>query len=97
MSLVYNLSVMKRLYIPIFVMVLFLSQLGVITHDFHIHNPAENCDVCLSAHAFDSAITPSLQVFIVSPIFYRQVQSNSVSVDSNFLYIYSARAPPRFI
>ena len=88
---------MKRLYIPIFVMVLLLTQSGVITHDLHIHNSAENCDVCLSAHAFDSTLTPLILVFIRSPIFHQQAQIASVSVDNNRFYNYSARAPPRFI
>ena len=88
---------MKRLYIPIFVMVLLLTQLGVITHDSHIHNSAENCDVCLSAHAFDSTLTPSIQVSFRPPVFHQQTQSASVSVVNNRFYNYSARAPPRFI
>jgi len=88
---------MKRLYIPIFVIALLLTQLGVITHDFHIHNSAENCDVCLSAHALDNTLTPSVQVLFKSPFCHQQIQSNSVSVVNNRFYNYSARAPPRFI
>jgi len=88
---------MKRQYMPMLVAILLLTQWGVLGHDFHIHDTAEVCDYCLSAHALDHAVTSTDQTPIVSPLFQYQPDQASVNVFENGFYHYAARAPPRFI
>jgi len=88
---------MKRLYMPILVAVLLLTQWGVLGHDFHIHDTAEACDYCLSAQALDHAVTSTERVVLVPHLFQYQPDPAWVSASVNGLYHYAARAPPRFI
>ncbi len=88
---------MKRLHAPILVVVLLLTQWGVLNHDYHIYDSADNCDFCLSAHALNYAHTPVLQ-FVFEPTFFRyQPNQTWNSVSKNGIRLYAARAPPRFI
>jgi len=96
-SLAYNFPIMKYLYMPILVAILLLVQWGVLGHDFHIHDTAETCDYCVSAHALDHAVTSTEQAVSVSPILQYQPEQAWVSASINSFYHYAARAPPRFI
>lgn len=88
---------MKRLYIPVFVLVLLLTQWGSLAHDYHIHDSGEGCDYCLSAHALDYAISPSGQHFFESSFSQLQPEKVWLRTSKNGFHYYIARAPPRFI
>jgi hypothetical protein len=95
--LVYDLPLMKHLYIPILVLVLLLTQWGSLDHDYHVHDSGESCDYCLSAHALDHAVTPTLlNIFESSFIQFQSHQLSEVVSKKSFRY-YAVRAPPRFI
>jgi len=88
---------MKRQYIPIFVLLLLLTQLGSLGHDYHIHDSAETCDYCLSAQALDHSVTPELQGFLEHSIYLILTEKVLQKVTTGGFYNYTARAPPHFI
>ncbi len=88
---------MNRLHITIFAVILLFSQWGSADHVYHLHDSAEVCDYCLSAHALDHAIS-SVTQYVFTPSFQQfQPELLWMPVSSNDIHYYSVRAPPRFI
>lgn len=88
---------MKRLYLPILLLVLLLTQLGSLAHESHIHDSAENCDYCLSAKVLDHAVTPAIQGVIPSSSFQSLAEPAWMGRSEKGFHYYTARAPPHFI
>ena len=88
---------MKILYIPAFVLVLLLTQWGSLAHDYHIHDASEGCEYCLSAHAFDHAVSPAEQTFFEPSFSQFQPVNLCLGAFTTSFHYYAARAPPRFI
>ncbi|MCW9047769.1 MAG: hypothetical protein OQK46_06785 [Gammaproteobacteria bacterium] len=88
---------MKRLYLSFFLVVFLLTQWGSLGHDYHIHDPGESCDYCLSAHALDHAVMPAIENLFGHSFLHFHTESVFVSAINTGFQHYSARAPPRFI
>ena len=88
---------MKRLYLSVFFVVLLLSQLGSLGHDYHVHDSGDMCEYCLSAQGLDQVITPAVPAVVVTSSLHLQAEISQVIVFNSVLRRYAARAPPRFI
>lgn len=88
---------MKRLYLPVFLVILLLTQLGSLDHDYHIHDSGEVCEYCLSAQGLDHVVTSGVPGVAVLSSLYLQPQKTLVVIFNSVLRRYAARAPPLFI
>ena len=88
---------MKRLYLAVFLVVLLLTQLGSLGHDYHIHDSGDVCEYCISAQGLDHVITPAVSSVTVPTSHYLQTEISRVVIFNSVLRGYAARAPPRFI